>query len=232
MSRDVLEHDEINHDDHDLVAVQGHRADLTGVDDTQVAAARERLAALDGADRPLGSATGSGRGRTGRPLRLIAGLAAAGVAASLVAVALWAASDGGPSGPATVPAAPASTSTSTTTRSTSKATPVVPAPEGLFAEGQPLHCMALNDEPLGEVARKLATTDLKVVYTLPETDSASGKRERWTQARAAADTTMKVSEVMERDSSTIEVYFWSKDNPDFQPQLLKDDFDRRCPTPR
>ena len=76
MSRDVLEHDEINHDDHDLVAVQGHRADLTGVDDTQVAAARERLAALDGADRPLGSATGSGRGRTGRPLRLIAGLVA------------------------------------------------------------------------------------------------------------------------------------------------------------
>ena len=92
--------------------------------------------------------------------------------------------------------------------------------------------MALHDEPLGEVARKLATTDLKVVYTLPETDSASGKRERWTQARAAADTTMKVSEVMERDSSTIEVYFWSKDNPDFQPQLLKDDFDRRCPAPR
>ena len=52
------------------------------------------------------------------------------------------------------------------------------------------------------------------------------------QAQAEADTTMKVSEVMQRSSTRVEVYFWTKDNKDFEPQEMKDAFAQRCPDPR
>lgn len=263
MSKDVPEGGEIAHDDPDLMAVRGHRAGLAHLDDDTMAAARERLAALEGSDLPLGRACATGRGGARRPVRIVASLASVAVAAAVLAVAVWAAPGGrrgwAPAAPAltsTVTSAPTSTAAPSSASASDAGTPMptvlVPRGQsmppsqpgvvyrwadpveesGLFAEGGALHCMALHDEPLGEVARKLAKTDLQVVYSLPETESASGAEERWTQAQAEADTTMKVSEVMQRSSTRVEVYFWTKDNKDFEPQEMKDAFAQRCPDPR
>lgn len=102
-----------------------------------------------------------------------------------------------------------------------------------YPSDSPLHCLAMHDEPLSEVAAKLGETDLDVTYSLPVIPDEG--EEYWThltQAEAEADTEHKVSEVIQRSSGEIEVYFTTKDDRDFLTAEERDAFEEACPNPR
>ena len=204
-------------DDTDLEAVRGFRSDLAGLDEDRFEAARSRFAQRDGANEALGVPP-----RRRRRTAIVAGACAVGVAAAVAGMVVWTWPGGGRSGIA--PAGGSSTSTDTQTRSTGQRT------SQPFSPGGALHCMALHDEPLGEVAKKLAKTDLTVTYTLPDPDTETSSR--ISQAEAEADTANKVSEVIDRGGGRIEVYFWDKDNMDFMSEDMVEKFEKECPDPR
>lgn len=102
-----------------------------------------------------------------------------------------------------------------------------------YPEGSPLHCLAMHDEPLSEVAAKLADIDIDVTYSLPVIPKEGDVY--WThltQAEAEADTEHKVSEVIQRSSGELEVYFTTKDDMDFMDDEMREGFEEACPNPR
>ena len=115
------------------------------------------------------------------------------------------------------------------------ATNAVPATSAMnpYPESSPLHCLSMHDEPLSEVAAKLADIDIDVTYSLPVIPKEGDVY--WThltQAEAEADTEHKVSEVIQRNSGELEVYFTTKDDMDFMDDEMRESFEESCPDPR